>query len=46
MFKLNWIEYFIMKRIFSKSKYKILKDVELKGKKVNLVILDEVKNEA
>ena len=42
IFNLNWIEYHILKRIFEKRKYQILKDKEIRGKQISLVVIDEV----
>ena len=45
-FSLNWFEYLILKRIFKKRKYKSLKPKELRGHKANIVMVDEISNEA
>lgn len=41
IFDLNWLEYLVLKRIFYKRKYKILKPTKIRGEKINLVIVDE-----
>ena len=41
LFKINWLEYFILKRIFYKRKYTILKPEALRGKKINCAVIDE-----
>ena len=40
IFKVNWVEYFIMKRILSKRKFKIIKN-KIGGEKLDLCIIDE-----
>ena len=44
IFNLNWLEYFILVRIFKKRKYKILNKEGIRGEKLNMVIVDEVGN--
>ena len=39
MFTVNWFEYLVLKRIFEKKKYEILKPN--RGRKIDLVISDE-----
>jgi len=41
MFNVNWFEYLILKNIFNKQKYKILKSKEIRGYQLNAVIFDE-----
>jgi hypothetical protein len=41
LFKLNWLEYLIMKKIFNERNYKINTLPKLRGEKINLVIVDE-----
>jgi hypothetical protein len=41
LFKLNWLEYLVMKRIFNERNYKINTLPKLRGEKINLVVVDE-----
>lgn len=43
IFELNWLECFIMKRIFNKKKYKMikLKPDRLKGEYIDICVIDE-----
>lgn len=41
-FSLNWFEYIILKKIFEKQKFKIIKKNKLKGRKIDFLIYDEV----
>jgi hypothetical protein len=40
-FELNWFEYFILKRIFNKRKYTLLKRDKIKGQRFNTAVIDE-----
>jgi len=42
-FRLNWFEFIVFKRIFKLKKYETHK-VEVKGQKLDLVIVDEASN--
>ena len=44
IFNVNWFEFIILKHIFRKKKYKILKSKQIQGKKINLIICDEASN--
>jgi len=44
LFSVNWFEYWILKRIFNKRKYKILSIRKLRGLSMNLVVVDEAVN--
>ena len=41
IFNLNWFEYLILKRIFEKQKYYIPNAKQLRGQKIDLVMVDE-----
>jgi len=41
VFKVNWLEFIILKRIFKKQKYEILEKNQIKGNKLDLVVHDE-----
>ena len=44
LLKLNWLEYFVLEKVFKKRKYEIFNEGKLKGRKVKLVIVDEFVN--
>lgn len=44
LFNINNIEYIILKNIFKRKKYKILKKEEIRGYNANVVIYDELSN--
>ena len=44
IFNLGSLEYLILKRVFISGRYKILKQGELKGEKLDLIICDEAPN--
>jgi predicted ribonuclease YlaK len=44
MFNVNWFEYWILKRIFKKKKYEVLKSQQIRGQKIDVVIVDEASN--
>ena len=44
MFNVNWFEYLILKRIFEKKKYEVLKSKQLRGQKMDVVIIEEASN--
>ena len=44
LFKINWFEFLILKNLFKKKKYEILKPKKLTGQKFDVVILDECEN--
>ena len=41
MFNVNWLEFVVLKNIFKKKKYQI-KKIELRGKKIDLLVCDEI----
>jgi len=41
MFNVNWFEYHILKRVFKKKKYKLLRSKQIRGQKIDIVIVDE-----
>ena len=43
-FNVNWLEYLILKRIFTKRKYKITKQSKIKGQKIEYIVIDEISN--
>ena len=45
IFNLNWFEYLVLKRIFKKKKYKLLKSKQIRGQKLDVVIVDEAVKE-
>jgi hypothetical protein len=44
MFNVNWFEYLILKRIFKNKKYEVLKSQQIRGQKIDVVIVDEASN--
>jgi hypothetical protein len=44
IFNVNWFEYLILKRIFKNKKYEVLKSQQIRGQKIDVVIVDEASN--
>jgi hypothetical protein len=44
MFNVNWFEYLILKRIFKNKKYEVLKSKQIRGQKIDVVMVDEASN--